>query len=143
METILSGVIRRTAGGEIVVAVAGHEIDAIGSGSDGEHVYCCIRPESVTVDVSEPSRTSSARNVFRARITSVESLGPYLKVKLDCGFPLVAYVTGQSFTTLALAVGKSVFASFKATAIHVIRKAESGATRSSPPPPRERDVTTA
>ena len=53
------------------------------------------------------------------------SVGPYLKVKLDCGFPLVAHVTADSFAALALAEGKQVFASFKATAIHVIRKGDS------------------
>jgi tungstate transport system ATP-binding protein len=128
METILEGVVRSRCGGEIVVAVAGKEIDAVGEGSVGEHMYCCIRPENVIIEVVNPSRTSSARNVFPARIASVASTGPYLKIKLDCGFPLVAHVTGESFSTLGLEEGKDVFASFKATAIHVIRKSE--------PPPR-------
>ncbi len=129
MESILEGVIRRKAGWEIVVSVAGKDIDALGEGSPGDHVYCCIRPENVIIDVGNPSRTSSARNAFPARIEGLASVGPYLKVKLDCGFPLVAHVTGESFATLRLEVGKQVFASFKATAIHVIRKGDSGSGR--------------
>jgi tungstate transport system ATP-binding protein len=124
METIVEGVIRRSAGGEILVAVAGKEIDAVGEGSIDERVYCCIRPENVLIEVVNPSRTSSARNVFPARIVSVVAVGPFLKVKLDCGFPLVAHVTVESFASLHLEEGQSVFASFKATAIHVIRKGD-------------------
>ncbi len=122
METIVDGVIRRTAGQELVIAVGEQEIHAIGDGTPGEPVYCCVRPEHVILEAVDPSRTSSARNVFGARIASVASVGPYLKVKLDCGFPLVAHVTAASLAALALAEGKQVFASFKATAIHVIRK---------------------
>ena len=100
------------------------EIDAIGDGSAGDHVYCCVRPESVVLQVVNPSSTTSARNVFPARIVSVASAGPFLKVKLDCGFSLVAHLTHESFAALKLAQRMDVFASFKATAIHVIRKTD-------------------
>jgi tungstate transport system ATP-binding protein len=123
METIVEGVVARGGGGQIAMSVAGREISAIGEGSPGDLVYCCIRPENVTIDVVSPAGTSSARNVFPARIAGVSSAGAYLKVKLDCGFPLVATVTGESFTTLGLGRGRDVFASFKATAVHVIRRA--------------------
>jgi tungstate transport system ATP-binding protein len=52
-------------------------------------------------------------------------LGLYQKVHLHCGFPLVAYVTNHSLEELSLAEGKEVRASFKATAVTVIRKGES------------------
>jgi tungstate transport system ATP-binding protein len=129
MESILDGVVRKAAGGEIVVEVEGHDVHAVAQEAPGEHVYCCIRPENVLIEVVDPARTSSARNVFAARIAGVASVGPFLRVKLDCGFPLVAHVTGGSFATLHLQEGKTVFASFKATAIHVIRKADAGARR--------------
>jgi tungstate transport system ATP-binding protein len=41
---------------------------------------------------------------------------------VDCGFDLVAYVTRQSLDELLLQEGKSVAASFKATAVHVITR---------------------
>lgn len=126
METILEGVVRRAAGWDLVVEVGGREIHAIAAGAPQERVYCCVRPENVILEAVDPSRTSSARNVFPARICSVTSVGPYLKVKLDCGFPLVANVTAESFATLRLEPGAHVFASFKATAIHVIRKGQAG-----------------
>lgn len=129
METILDGVVRVRRGWEVVVEVAGREIEALGELQPGDPVYCCVRPEQVTIDVVDPSQTSSARNVFPARITGAVSVGPYLKLRLDCGFPLVAHVTGESFAALALAVGRNVFASVKATAIHLIRRADGSAHR--------------
>ncbi len=126
METILEGVVRWSARGEVIVQVAGQEIDAIAEAPAGEPVYCCVRPENVLIDTANPGASTSARNAFPARITGVSSVGPYLKLRLDCGFPLVAHVTGESFASLGLAEGTRVFASFKATAIHVIRRAASG-----------------
>lgn len=131
METILDGVIRRKAGSDIVVSVSGRDIEAIGDGSPGEQVYACIPPESVVLEVVNPSSVTSARNVFPARIVSAASAGPFLKLKLDCGFALVAHVTHESFAELNLAERRDVFASFKATGIHLIRKGggDAAATR--------------
>ena len=108
----------------MLVSVAGAEILAIGEAAAGDRVYCGIRPEQVTIEITSPVGTSSARNVLRAGITGVSSMGPYLKVMLDCGFPLVATVTGESLTELGLARDKIVFASFKATAVHLIRRSD-------------------
>jgi tungstate transport system ATP-binding protein len=63
---------------------------------------------------------SSARNYFPARVTKVLPWGMAFKVHLDCGFPLVAFVTRPSLDILHLAEGSTVIATFKATAVHVI-----------------------
>jgi tungstate transport system ATP-binding protein len=123
METIVEGLVVRRVDGEVVMAVAGREISAIGAGAPGDRVYCCVRPEHVTIELASTAGSSSARNVFPATITGVSSAGPFLKLKLDCGFPLVATVTTESLATLGLTRGRAVFASFKATAVHVIRPA--------------------
>jgi tungstate transport system ATP-binding protein len=122
METILEGVVRRRDGGECVVAVAASAVAAVGEAQPGERVYCCIRPEAVTIDLAGPPRTTSARNVFPARVLSCASVGPYVRVELDCGFPLVAHVTQESFVTLELTRAGILSASFKATAVHLIRR---------------------
>jgi tungstate transport system ATP-binding protein len=122
METILEGVVLRRVDGELVASVAGHEIHALGEAAPGDAVYCCIRPEHVLLESAGRAGATSARNVFPARVAGVTSAGPYLKVRLDCGFPLVASVTSESFSALAVSRGKELVASFKATAIHVIRR---------------------
>jgi tungstate transport system ATP-binding protein len=126
METIAEGVVARGGGGEIVMAVGGHEIDAIAEAAPGERVWCCIRPEHVTLDLMAPEGATSARNVLPARVVGLSPAGAFLKVKLDCGFPLVATVTPRSVAVLGLAPGREVFASFKATAVHVIQRSEPG-----------------
>jgi tungstate transport system ATP-binding protein len=103
-----------------VAAVEGGEIQAVGHVRTGEGVLCCIRPEHVTLSTNTSFSETSARNVFPGMIRKITPLGLFLRVHLNCGFDLVAYVTRQSLETLALEEGKSVIASFKATAVHVI-----------------------
>ena len=82
----------------------------------------CIHPEHVVVTSNDPDRLTSARNVFPGSVTKTVSLGLFNKVYIDCGFTLVAAVTNQSLTQLELKPGSPVFASFKATAVHLFRK---------------------
>jgi len=42
------------------------------------------------------------------------------KLSLECGFPLVAYITIPSYEELEITQGAIVYASFKSTAVHVI-----------------------
>ncbi len=122
VETILTGFVTRMGGGTFAASVSGKEIEAVGEVQIGEEVILCIRPENVVLSTPPSRELTSARNVFPGRIEKVTSLGLYQKVQLDCGFPLVAYVTHHSAENLSLAERKEVIASFKATAIHVIRR---------------------
>jgi tungstate transport system ATP-binding protein len=121
-ETILEGRVRDVNETALIVKVNGSEIEVVGKGKPGERVVLCIRPENVTLTVPDACRKTSARNVFRGRITKIIPLGLFLKVEIACGFPLVAYITTHALEDLALREGMEVAAAFKATAIHVIRK---------------------
>jgi tungstate transport system ATP-binding protein len=125
VETILTGKVIKQSGGTVVTSIEGQEIEAVGDAHLGETVVLCIRPENVTLSTRPSQEGTSARNVFSGRIVRIISLGLYQKVHLHCGFPLVAYVTNHSLEELSLAEGKEVRASFKATAVTVIRKGES------------------
>lgn len=120
-ETILEGTVSNCSEGNIIVSVAGKEIEAIGDCSIGQKVYCCLRPENVTVS-SRAQEKISARNVFEARITKIIRQGFFNKLILDCGFPLVAYITIPSCEDLGITQGTTVVASFKATSVHIIRR---------------------
>lgn len=122
VETILTGEVIRKSGGTFVASVSDREIEAIGEAHVGEEVVLGIRPEHVTLAAHSSREITSARNHFPAKIEKIVSLGLYQKVTLDCGFPLVAYVTHHSVENLSLGEGKAVVACFKATAIHVIRR---------------------
>jgi tungstate transport system ATP-binding protein len=122
VETILTGRVVKKDGGSFVASIMGQEVEAVGEVEIGEPVVFCIRPENVTLNVYPYKESSSARNVFPGAINKIIPLGLYHKIQLDCGFPLVAYITGHSLENLSLQEGQVVAASFKATAIHVIRK---------------------
>jgi tungstate transport system ATP-binding protein len=122
VEAILTGKVTEKNGGILIASVKGQEIEAVGDIPLGETVVLCIRPENVTLSIHSSRERTSARNVFAGKILKVTSLGLFQKVQIDCGFPLVAYVTNHSLEELSLAEGKDVTASFKATAVMVMRK---------------------
>ncbi len=125
VETILTGKVIKQNGGTFITSVEGQEIEVVGDVHLGERVVLCIRPENVTLSTRSSQDRTSARNVFPGRIMKITSLGLYQKIHLDCTFPLVAYVTNHSLEELSLTEGKEMRASFKATAVTVIRKGES------------------
>jgi tungstate transport system ATP-binding protein len=130
VETILTGRVVRKGRGTFVASIDGQEVEAVGEVEIGEPVVFCIRPENVTLSFPPHLGATSARNVFPGRIVKIVPLGLYYRVHLDCGFLLVAYVTIHSLENLSLNEGKEIVASFKATAIHVLRK-----TKKSEPQP--------
>jgi tungstate transport system ATP-binding protein len=118
MENILEGIQISSQDCIADVKVQGHIIQGISTCQTGSRVYVCIRPEDITLTLAPVS--TSARNVFPGKITGIILSGALVRVVLDCGFPLTALITRMSSDGLELAVGKTVFASFKATAIHII-----------------------
>jgi tungstate transport system ATP-binding protein len=120
-ETILEGVVKSCSAGNIVVSVNGKEIEAIGDCSIGQKVYCCLRPENITVS-SQVQGKISARNIFEAKVSKIVRQGFFNKLILDCGFPLVAYVTITSCEDLGIMPGVTVLSSFKATSVHIIHR---------------------
>ncbi|MHB8772444.1 MAG: ABC transporter ATP-binding protein [Syntrophales bacterium] len=125
VETVLPGRVARVSDGVFAAAVAGgREVEAVGQVEIGSAVLCCVRPEQVTLSPNPAPPGSSARNVFTGTIRQITPLGLFHRIRMDCGFDLVAYVTRQSLEELGLAEGKQVSASFKATAVHVILRKE-------------------
>jgi len=122
VETIIPAVVLRKTGGILTVKTEKDLLlSAVGDQEPGERVLCCLRPEQVTILADGGREHTSARNLFSGKIVELASLGMFWRVTLDCGFPLIAYVTGQAVEELGLKIGACVSASFKATAVHVIK----------------------
>jgi len=121
-DTILEGRVVENKAGNLTVSVNNRLIQAVAGPETEGRVLCCIRPEQVTLGADEPSAATSARNVLPAVVRDIRAMGPFFKIILDCGFPLAAYVTGESLDSLSLRKDMSVTASFKATAIHIIQR---------------------
>ncbi len=120
-ETILEGSVKRSNAGLMEISVDGKIIEAVGNFLPGQNVYCCIRPENITVSPAIPEKTS-ARNVFEAKIQKIVRQAFFFKIILDCGFPVVAYITVSSCDELGICEGSMVAVSFKATAVHVMSR---------------------
>ena len=122
METIFSGYVQKVHDGSFTVSVSGRDIEALGLVEAGEKVVCCIRPEQIIISDHKIGEGTSIRNNLPGKIVKIVSQGHFFKIHLDCGFFLASYVTQQSLDNLSLREEKPVTVSFKATAVHVIRR---------------------
>jgi tungstate transport system ATP-binding protein len=120
VENILKGVIVDKDDNLVTIQVNSSTVQAISDYEKGEAVYALIRPEDVIFTLAK-NRTS-ARNVFEGKITKIASVGPLVRIEIDCGFPLLGVITKRSAEELGLKVGGRVHASSKATAVHVIKR---------------------
>ena len=121
VENILPGTIAGKENELAIINVNGVEIQAITDLAQGENVHVMIRPEDITFTRTRDS--SSARNVFEGRINKIIPLGPLTRVEIDCGISLLGVITTRSASEMELTTGSKLYASFKATAIHVIKRA--------------------
>ena len=120
VENILNGVIVDKDDNLASIKINGSAIQAVSDCRVGDKVYVLIRPEDITF--SHAREKSSARNVFQGKITRVTPLGALVRIEVDCGFPLLGVVTKRSSEELGFVIGSGVYASFKATALHIIRR---------------------
>ena len=122
VETVVPGRVLAQGDGTVTVAVGGVALEAVESVPAGREVLVCVRPEDVTLMPPTSAGQSSARNRLVGRVTRLAPAGAQVRVTVECGFPLVALVTRRSANDLALAPGQEVVTSFKAGAIHLIRR---------------------
>jgi molybdopterin-binding protein len=120
VENIWNGTVTGSDNGLFTAAVNGHIIQAVGYFNIGDAVDLFIRPEDIIISITD-DRTS-ARNRLPGTITRLSLVSPLVRLELNCGgLPLMAVVTQQAATDLGLVIGKHVFASMKATAIHTAK----------------------
>ena len=126
IETILPGRVagRRDGLAQIEVGGAGEAVvEAIGDAPVGAPVLVCLRPEDVTLARhAGPPPPTTARNRIAGRVARLTALGPQVRVQVDGPVTLTALITRQSREDLALAPGDPVVATFKASAVHLLRR---------------------
>lgn len=72
------------------------------------------------VILSKAPFDSSARNCIPGTVNEIIPSGSTVRIVLDAGFPLTALLTRESCREMDLGPGSVVYATFKATAVHVI-----------------------
>ena len=120
VETILNGEVSAKSDNLCSVRVGAATLEVVSECDAGDQVLLCVRPEAVSV--SKAAEANSMRNHFKGKIKSIEPWRLEYKLSLDCGFNLIAAVTKRSLDDMGLKPGDELFASFKATAAHLIRR---------------------
>jgi molybdate transport system ATP-binding protein len=119
VETAVPGTVRGAADGLLQVTVGPQVVQAVDGGQRGE-VLVCIRAEDVALEPAAARGGGSARNRLAATVRSVTDEGPLLRVDLDAGFRLAAYVTRPAAAELDLRPGLAVRAVVKGPAVHLV-----------------------
>lgn len=121
MESILRARVLQSTPNGILVSCHNQNIEIASQGEPDEEIIIGIRPENVVIS-REVQSGSSIRNSFMASVSTILPQGLFYRIGLDCGFPLIAYITAQSLNDLGLVTGSKVRASFKATAVHILKE---------------------
>jgi len=120
VENMLPGTVIEHEENLVTIDIGGTRIQAMSDHVTADNVYVLIRPEDITFS---PSRNvSSARNILHGTITRLTPVGPLIRLEIDCGFPLFGLVTRSSAGDLGFETGKDIYANFKVTATHTIKR---------------------
>ncbi|HEV2692417.1 MAG TPA: ATP-binding cassette domain-containing protein, partial [Verrucomicrobiae bacterium] len=120
METIQPGRITEVNEGLATVKIGKAMLTALAPAGRTGEVLVCIRGEDVILQRDDPGTASSVRNRLVTRIIGLREEGPLVRVELDAGFPLHAFITRPACVELALREGENITALIKAPAIHLV-----------------------
>jgi len=121
VENVIPAMVVESRNGVAFVRAGECQVQVVDDTPVGTKVHLCMRPEHVALAKSARGDTS-VRNAFAGTIAAVAPHGSQVRVEVDCGFRVVAYITRLSTDELGLEPGVPVVASFKASAAHLIER---------------------
>ena len=124
VETVVQGRMVESFGGVATIEVGDKKLMALGGEELGPDVFVCIRAEDVVLERVGTGPTS-ARNHVTGIVKEISSLGPLVRVEIDCGFQLAAMVTRSALDELGLEPGVPIVAAVKAGAVHLVPRRDS------------------
>jgi len=77
-----------------------------------------VNPQDIIL--SKTALESSARNVFKGKITEITDLDSLVKLKVDVGKSFTVQITKRSFSEMGLCLNDEVFITFKASSVQVL-----------------------
>jgi len=111
--------------GTAIVTSEGTTIVDVGSGLKIEvtgqrlgEVSVFVNPQDIIL--SKSALESSARNVFKGRITEISDLGSLVKLKVDVGKAFTVQITKRSFNEMGLNLNAEVYIAFKASSAQMV-----------------------
>lgn len=115
-DNVYSGPIVERDGEKRVRVAAGVEVCVLTEREGTAHVAIDAR----AVILSRGSLDSSARNRFSGPVTSAQLCGDHVRVTVDIGVPITAWITPRSLRDLDLHPGDHVTVFFKATSVRFL-----------------------
>lgn len=119
MENVLPVRLSRREDGLAVVQAGPVQLLAVDPGGLEREAFACIRSEEIVLEEA-PGATTSARNVLPGVVTGRSEEGPLVRIRLDCGVPLVALITRASAEALRLEPGHRAAAMVKVPAVRLV-----------------------
>lgn len=105
-----------TSEGTSIVDVGnGVQVEVTSQAQDEVSVF--VNPQDIIL--SKSALESSARNVFKGRITEISDLGSLVKLKVDVGKTFTVQITKRSFNEMKLNLDAEVYVAFKASSVQV------------------------
>jgi molybdate transport system ATP-binding protein len=110
--------VRREAG---LAMVRAGEVELVGVDPGGleDAAFACFRAEEVVLE-DAPLAASSARNLLSGTIAERWEEGALVRLRIDCGIPVVALVTRASAEGMSLRPGRRVSLRVKAPAVRLV-----------------------
>jgi tungstate transport system ATP-binding protein len=127
VDTVMTGRVIKSEGGQVILDVCGIQIEAIGKARIGQDTLLLLRPEDVTLWMDHDLPISSARNCLMGEVTRIIPQGPLVRVVVQCHghnshqcVQVTALITRASARQMELETNKQISLTFKASAIHLI-----------------------
>jgi tungstate transport system ATP-binding protein len=121
---ILYGNIISQNDGLVLIETGLQQIEALSDLKAGSQVAVFLHYDDITISNVDGMAFGSARNRLRGVVTRIFPLGSQTRVTIDCSFPITALVTRRSCEELGLEIGREVIASFKATAVRILKRTD-------------------
>jgi molybdopterin-binding protein len=117
VDNTFTGTAKATSAGTTLVDIGnGVQIEATAQRQGETSIF--ISPQDIIL--SKSAVESSARNVFKGRITEIMDLGSLVKLKVDVGKSFTVQITKRSFSEMRLNLNAEVFIAFKASNVQVL-----------------------
>jgi molybdopterin-binding protein len=117
VENTFTGTAKSTESGTSIVSMGnGVKIEITSKRIGATTVF--INPQDIIL--SKTAIDSSARNVFKGKITEITDSDSLVRMKVDVGKAFTVQVTKRSFNEMGLCLNAEVFITFKASSVQII-----------------------
>jgi len=117
-QNIFTGIAKSNDNGTSIISI--RDVELIIPGKYDGHIMIGIKPENILISKTIPEH-STARNVLKGSITSIEPIGPTIIITVNVNnLPIKAMITRGSFEELELKQNDIVYLIIKASSIIVL-----------------------